>query len=333
MIVDQRSLPVAITFHSPIKQERPRSICAGRGRRGLLRNTRAASLAAKINTVVSGETPMSPAEARLKQLPSGMTDAEWSQRVNLAACYRLVALYGWDDLVDTHISARVPGPEHHFLINPYGLMFDEITASSLVKVDLDGNQLTKSDYSINPAGFTIHSAIHEVREDAGCVLHLHTPDGTAVSSCMEGLLPLNQTAQLVTHDLAYHDYEGIALDHDERPRLQKDLGDKNHMLLRNHGTLTVGRSVASAFERMFHLERACTMQVRTRMLGPMAYPVDPTVIDKNTSLLSNPDRQELRSTTLVWPALLRKLDRIDASYKHCNFRDDRIVWPLTSSAL
>ncbi len=211
---------------------------------------------------------MSPAEARLKEVPSDMTEAEWNQRVNLAACYRLVALYGWDDLVDTHISARVPGPEHHFLINPYGLMFDEITASSLVKVDLDGNQLTKSDYSINPAGFTIHSAIHEVREDAGCVLHLHTPDGTAVSSCMEGLLPLNQTAQLVTHDLAYHDYEGIALDHDERPRLQSDLGDKNHMLLRNHGTLTVGRSVASAFERMYHLERACTMQVRTRMLGP-----------------------------------------------------------------
>jgi ribulose-5-phosphate 4-epimerase/fuculose-1-phosphate aldolase len=183
-------------------------------------------------------------------------------------------------------------------------------------VDLDGNQLTKSAYSINPAGFTIHSAIHEVREDAGCVLHLHTPDGTAVASCVDGLLPLNQTAQLVTFDLAYHDYEGIALDHDERPRLQKDLGSKNHMLLRNHGTLTVGRSVASAFERMFHLERACTMQVRTRMLGAVAYPVDQAVVDKNTSLLANPDRQELRSTTLVWPALLRKLDRIDASYKN-----------------
>jgi ribulose-5-phosphate 4-epimerase/fuculose-1-phosphate aldolase len=258
---------------------------------------------------------MSPAEARLKEVPSGMTEAEWGQRVNLAACYRLIAHYGWDDLVDTHISARVPGGEHHFLINPYGLMFDEITASSLVKVDLDGNQLTESPYSINPAGFTIHSAIHEVREDAGCVIHLHTPDGTAVASCQEGLLPLNQTAQLVTFDLAYHDYEGIALDHDERPRLQKDLGDKNHMLLRNHGTLTVGRSVASAFERMFHLERACTMQVRTRMLGPVAYPVDAMVIDKNTKLLSNPERQELRSTMLVWPALLRKLDRLDASYK------------------
>src|ERR1700688_2158652 len=168
---------------------------------------------------VQREKPvMSPAEARLKEVPSGMTDAEWNQRVNLAACYRLIAHYGWDDLVDTHISARVPGPDHHFLINPYGLMFDEITASSLVKVDLGGNQLTKSSYSINPAGFTIHSAIHEAREDAGCVLHLHTPDGTAVASCQEGLLPLNQTAQLVTFDLAYHDYEGIAPDHDCVPR-------------------------------------------------------------------------------------------------------------------
>src|SRR5246127_1573402 len=258
---------------------------------------------------------MSPAEARLKEVPSGMTEAEWNQRVNLAACYRLVALYGWGDPGDTPISPPRPRPEHPFPINPYGLMFDEITASSLVKVDLDGNQLTNSDYSINPAGFTIHSAIHEVREDAGCVLHLHTADGTAVASCMEGLLPLNQTAQFVTHDLAYHDYEGVALDHDERPRLQRDLGDKNHMILRNHGTLTVGRSVASAFERMYHLERACAMQVRTRMLGPAAYPVEEAVIDKNTELFGNADRAELRSTKLVWPPLLRKLDRLDPSYK------------------
>jgi ribulose-5-phosphate 4-epimerase/fuculose-1-phosphate aldolase len=263
-----------------------------------------------------GEAAMSPAEARVKKLQSEMSEAEWTQRVNLAACYRLVAVYGWDDLVDTHISARVPGPEHYFLINPYGLMFEEITASSLVKVDLDGNQLTKSEYSINPAGFTIHSAIHEVREDAGCVMHLHTLDGTAVSSCQDGLLPLNQTAQLVTHDLAYHDYEGIALDHDERPRLQRDLGNKNHMLLRNHGTLTVGRSVASAFERMYHLERACSMQVRTRALGPTAYPVEPAVIDKNAQLFGNPDRADLRSAQLVWPGLLRKLDRLDPSYKN-----------------
>ena len=259
---------------------------------------------------------MSPAEARLKEVPSTMTEAEWAQRVNLAAAYRLVAHYGWDDLVDTHISARVPGPDHHFLINPYGLMFEEITASSLVKVDLDGNVLSETEYNINPAGFTIHSAIHEVREDAGCVMHLHTPDGTAVASCLEGLQPLNQTAQLVVPHLAYHDYEGVALDHDERPRLQKDLGDKFFMLLRNHGTLTVGETVASAFERMFHLERSCTMQVRTRMLGPTAYPVDQIVIDKNAELVSNPARSELRSIKLVWPPLLRKLDRMDPSYKN-----------------
>lgn len=258
---------------------------------------------------------MSPANTNLRKLPSTMTDAEWTQRVNLAACYRLVAHYGWDDLVDTHISARVPGPDHHFLINPYGLMFDEITASSLMKVDLNGNQLTESPFSFNPAGFTIHSAIHEVREDAGCVIHLHTFDGTAVASCMEGLLPANQTAQLVTHDLAYHDYEGIALDHDERPRLQRDLGKKNAMLLRNHGTLTVGRSVGSAFERMFHLERACTMQVRSRILGPTTYPVDPAVVDKNAALFTDLDALEVRANSLVWPALLRKLDRLDPSYK------------------
>src|SRR5215216_1941176 len=254
-------------------------------------------------------------QAKIAEVRESVSAEEWQARVDLAAAYRLVAHFGWDDLVFTHISARVPGPEHHFLINPYGLMFDEITASSLVKVDLDGNQLTKSEYSINPAGFTIHSAIHEAREEVGCVLHLHTPDGTAVASCLDGLLPLNQTAQLVTFDLAYHDYEGIALDHDERPRLQKDLGNKNHMLLRNHGTLTVGRSVASAFERMFHLERACTMQVRTRMLGPTAYPIEQAVIDKNEQLFGNSDFAERRSTNLVWPPLLRKLDRIDPSYK------------------
>ncbi len=258
---------------------------------------------------------MSPAEARLKDVSSTMSEAEWEQRVNLAAAYRLVAYYGWDDLVDTHISARVPGPEHHFLINPYGLMFDEITASSLVKVDLDGNQLTQSEYKINPAGFTIHSAIHEVREDAGCVIHLHTPDGTAVATCTDGLLPLNQTAHFVTGDLAYHDYEGVALDHDERPRLQRDLGNKNHMLLRNHGTLTVGRTVASAFERMYHLERSCTMQV-TRMLGPTAYPIEKLVLESNAAVFDDRESLEARSVKLVWPPLLRKLDRIDPGYKN-----------------
>ena len=197
------------------------------------------------------------------------------------------------------------------------MRFEEVTASNLVTVDLDGTVIDDPlGLGINPAGFTIHSAVHAARHDALCVLHTHTVAGVAVSCQKDGLLPLNQWSMQFTGRLAYHDYEGIALDHDERPRLQRDLGNKNHMLLRNHGTLTVGRSVASAFERMFHLERACTMQVRTRILGPLAYPVDSAVVDKNTSLLANPERQELRSTTLVWPALLRKLDRLDPSYKN-----------------
>ncbi len=237
-------------------------------------------------------------------------------RVHLAAAYRLVALHGWDDLVFTHISARIPGPEHHFLINPYGLMFEEITASSLVKIDMNGQKVGESPYPVNPAGFTIHSAVHEVREDAGCVMHLHTPDGTAVATSREGLKPLNQTAQLVTPDLAYHDYEGVALDLDERPRLQKDLGTKNIMLLRNHGTLTVGQTCAQAFLRMYFLERACTMQVRTRILaGPGEdYPTAPEVIDKNAGLVTS-GGLSAAADRLVWPALLRKLDRLDPGYR------------------
>jgi ribulose-5-phosphate 4-epimerase/fuculose-1-phosphate aldolase len=172
-----------------------------------------------------------------------VSEAEWKVRVDLAAAYRLVADFGWTDLVFTHISARVPGPDHHFLINPYGMLFEEITASSLVKIDLNANIVLDTGYPVNPAGFTIHSAIHEAREDAKAVLHLHTPDGTAVSTLEQGLLPLNQTAQLVIGDLAYHDYEGVAFDHAEKPRLVADLGTKNVMLLRNHGTLTVGNTV------------------------------------------------------------------------------------------
>ena len=246
--------------------------------------------------------------------PAAATEAEI--RVHLAACYRLVALYGWDDLVFTHISARIPGPEHHFLINPYGMMFEEITASSLVKIDLKGEKVGASAYPVNPAGFTIHSAVHEVREDAGCVMHLHTPDGTAVSTSKEGLLPLNQTAQLAISDLAYHDYEGVALDLDERPRLQRDLGQKNIMLLHNHGTLTVGRTCAEAFLRMYFLERACTMQVRTRMLGgpDTDYPTAPEVIEKNGALGRSEGMGSL-ARQLVWPALLRKLDRLDRGFR------------------
>ncbi len=244
----------------------------------------------------------------------GITDDEWKIRVDLAACYRLVALYGWDDLVFTHISARIPGPDHHFLINPYGFMFEEITASSLIKVGMDGQKVAPSENMVNPAGFTIHSAVHDVREDAGCVIHVHTPDGTAVATSREGLKPLNQTAQLIFNDLAYHDYEGVALDHDERPRLQNDLGTKNLMLLRNHGTLTIGRNCAEAFLRMYFLERACTMQVRTRILGNDDYPTDAGVITKNADL-GQSDGTTAVANFLVWPALLRKLDRLDPSYR------------------
>jgi ribulose-5-phosphate 4-epimerase/fuculose-1-phosphate aldolase len=246
-----------------------------------------------------------------------MTDiaAEQAIRRDLAAAYRLVALHGWDDLIFTHISARVPGPEHHFLINPYGYTFDEITASSLVKIGMDGLPVGESAAMVNPAGFTIHSAVHEVREDAACVIHVHTPDGTAVATSREGLKPLNQTAQLVIGDLAYHDYEGVALDHAERPRLQQDLGSKNLMLLRNHGTLALGRTVAEAFLRMYFLERACTMQVRTRILGTDDYPTHPEVIGKNADLARAPSMQVI-ANHLLWPALLRKLDRIDPGYRN-----------------
>ena len=241
---------------------------------------------------------------------------EQQVRIDLAACYRLVAMYGWDDLVFTHISARVPGPEHHFLINPYGMLFEEITASSLVKVDLSGQVIGTSMYPVNPAGFTIHSAIHEVREDAHCVMHLHTLDGIAVASSQEGLVALNQTSQLVVNDLVYHDYEGVALDHAERPRLQHDLGHHNTLLLRNHGTLTVGRSCAEAFLRMYFLERACSMQVRTRTIAPLGqdYPTAPEVIAKNADLMKATNMTEL-ANRLVWPGLLRKLDRVNPGYR------------------
>ncbi|MGZ8830571.1 MAG: class II aldolase/adducin family protein, partial [Thermoanaerobaculia bacterium] len=180
-----------------------------------------------------------------------VSNAEWEQRVNLAACYRLVALYHWDDLIFTHISARVPGPEHHFLINPYGMFFDEITASSLVKIDLNGNKIVDSPYDVNPAGFNIHSAIHAAREDAQCVLHVHSINGVAVSAQKDGLLPISQQSIFVLASLAYHNYEGVALNEDERPRLVRDLGDKNFLMLRNHGLLTIADNIPDAFLFMY----------------------------------------------------------------------------------
>jgi ribulose-5-phosphate 4-epimerase/fuculose-1-phosphate aldolase len=196
---------------------------------------------------------MSNERAELQTAPAQGANAERKLRIDLAAAYRLVAHFGWDDLIFTHISARLPGTEHRFLINPYGMLFEEITASSFVTIDLNGQIMETTHFIVNPAGFTIHSAVHEARKDAVCVMHLHTVDGTAVATLKDGLLPLNQTAQLVTGDLAYHDYEGLALDIDERPRLQRDLGNCSAMILRNHGTLTVGKSVAEAFIRMYFL--------------------------------------------------------------------------------
>ncbi|MEM7569524.1 MAG: class II aldolase/adducin family protein [Pseudomonadota bacterium] len=239
---------------------------------------------------------------------------EWQVRVELAAAYRAVALYGWDDLVFTHLSARVPGPDHHFLINPYGMLFEEVTASSLVKIDLDGKVILNVGYPVNAAGFTIHSAVHEAREDAQCVMHLHTVDGTAVSAQEHGLLPLNQTALLIREQIAYHEYEGVALDHSERPRLVADLGDKALMLLWNHGTLSLGSTVAQAFLSMYFLERACSMQVATLAGNPDLHAAPKDVVEK-TSKQGGGQALSVAADHLVWPALLRKLDRLDPSYK------------------
>ena len=241
-----------------------------------------------------------------------VSEEEWNVRVGLAAVYRLVAHYGWTDMIFTHLSARVPGPEHHFLINPYGLMFDEITASSLVKVDTEGDIVMETPYPINPAGFTIHSAIHMAREDAQCVMHLHTDDGVAVSAQKEGLMPLSQTAMNVLSQITYHDYEGIALDLDERERLVADLGDKYLMILRNHGTLAVGRDCASAFMAMFFLERACTMQIRALSGGTPNMP-NPGVAEKVAE--QSAGMYQGKFGQLAWPGLLRMLDREDPSYR------------------
>ena len=239
--------------------------------------------------------------------------AEWQARVDLAAAYRLVAHYGWDDLIFTHISARVPGPEHHFLLNPYGMMFDEVTASSLVKVDLEGKIVMETPHMINPAGFTIHSAVHAAREDAMCVMHLHTVYGIAVSAQKNGLLPISQQSMFVLASLAYHEYEGLALNEAEKPRLVQDLGHKNYLMLRNHGLLTVGTSAAEAFLSMFTLERACRIQILAQSGGTELLPVPDPIVDLVARQLSVVTVGQ--GAQLAWPGLLRKLDRIDASYR------------------
>jgi len=239
--------------------------------------------------------------------------AERRLRQDLAACYRLVALYGWEDLIFTHISARVPGPEHHFLINPYGMMFHEITASSLVKVDHEGRKVEPSPYEINPAGFVIHSAIHQAREDAQCVLHVHSVNGVAVSAQEEGLLPLSQHSMFVLASLAYHDYEGVALEDDEKPRLVRDLGRRRFLMLRNHGLLTVGKTIADAFLSMYTFESTCQIQIAAQAGGGELTHVDPRIVEGVGQALKV--QTGGLGGAFVWPALIRKLDRIDDSYK------------------
>ena len=243
-----------------------------------------------------------------------MSAEEWQTRVDLAAAYRLVALFRWDDLVFTHISARVPGRDGEFLINPYGLMFEEITASSLVRIDAAGNKLHDSPFPVNPAGFTIHSAVHGARHDAQCVLHVHSLNGIAVSAQKGGVLPLSQHSIFVLSSLAYHDYEGVALNEEEKPRLVADLGEANFLMLRNHGLLTLGATVADAFLAMYMFETVCTIQVRALAGGRELTPVDPRII-AGAKAQSREVTRGMGAGALNWPGLLRRLDRADASYR------------------
>lgn len=252
-------------------------------------------------------------QAKTASLRGQVSTGEWDARVDLAAAYRLVALYGWDDLVFTHISARVPGPEHHFLINPYGMMFEEITASSLVKIDLDGRVVMETPYQINPAGFTIHSAVHAAREDALCVMHLHTVDGVAVAAQKDGLLPISQHSLFALASIGYHDYEGVALNESEKPRLVTDLGNNNCLMLRNHGLLTVGATTADAFLMMYNLQRSCEIQIHAQAGGGelvfIPRPILEGIAEQSKAVTKG------LGGLLVWPGLLRKLDRIDSSFR------------------
>jgi len=242
-----------------------------------------------------------------------VNDEEWQLRVDLAACYRAIAMFGWDDLVFTHISARVPGPDEHFLINAYGMFFEEITASSLIKVDLEGEKVLDSPQPINPAGFVIHSAVHEARHDVVCVLHTHTKAGVAVSAQSDGLLPISQVSLFPYATLAYHSYEGVALNEGEKPRLVADLGNNNALILRNHGLLTTGATIADAFLMMYVLETACQTQILAQSGGSELLQVPEPIVAGIQAQAEEVTRG--LGGQLVWPGLLRKLDRRDASFR------------------
>jgi ribulose-5-phosphate 4-epimerase/fuculose-1-phosphate aldolase len=258
---------------------------------------------------------MNPSTLEISSRKAQVSPEEWQVRVDLAAAYRLVALFKWDDLVFTHISARVPGKHDEFLINPYGLMFEEITASSLIKVDAQGNKLDETPYEVNPAGFVIHSAIHAVRHDAQCVLHVHSLNGIAVSAQKRGVLPISQQSIFVLSSLSYHDYEGVALRDDEKPRLVQDLGpDHNFLMLRNHGLLTLGGTIADAFLNMYLFETVCTIQVRAMAGGGELIPIDSRII-AGAQQQARQATRGLGGGALTWPGLLRRLDRADPGYR------------------
>ncbi len=265
--------------------------------------------------MASSDLPMPSSNLVVRSLQDKVSPEEWAVRVDLAACYRLVARFGWEDLVFTHITARVPGTPDQFLINPYGVFFDEITASSLVKIDQQGQKLDDSPFPVNPAGFVIHSAIHAARHDAKCVLHTHTLNGVAVSTQRAGLLPISQHSISVLASLGYHDFEGPALRDDEKPRLVADLGDKTSLILRNHGLLTVGETPAEAFVSMYYLETSCAIQVRAQSGGGELIPVPKEVIDDSNTRMQSTQRPGGGRGALVWPGLLRRLDRTDQSYR------------------
>src|SRR5690242_6929991 len=267
----------------------------------------------RVDSMTRGMSEVLPLQSvDIPSLEGKVSDEEWAIRVDLACAYRTVALYGWDDLIFTHLSARIPGPEHHFLLNPYNLMFEKVTASSLIKVDVNGNPVEPTPFITNPAGFTIHSAIHMAREDAQAVMHLHTPAGQAVSAHNDGLLPLTQTAMLIRCDVAFHDYEGVAVDLDERERLVADLGTKNAMILRNHGTLAVGKNVGECFIRLYYLERACQAQIMALSAGDQLSnpPQGSPEITAQQGAIGLP----LAANLLAWPALNRKAYRLDPSF-------------------
>jgi ribulose-5-phosphate 4-epimerase/fuculose-1-phosphate aldolase len=267
----------------------------------------------RVDSINRGMSEIKPLDAvEVPSLEGKVSDEEWAIRVDLAAAYRMVAHYGWDDLIFTHLSARIPGDEHHFLLNPYNLMFEEVTASSLVKVDVQGNPVDPTPFITNPAGFTIHSAIHMAREDAHAVMHLHTPAGQAVSAHREGLLPLTQTAMAVRNDIAFHDYEGIAVDLSERERLVADLGSKNAMILRNHGTLAVGKNVGECFVRLYFLERACQAQIMALSAGENVN--NPPQGAPEITAQQGKVGIELAANMLAWPALKRRAYRLDPSF-------------------